>query len=241
MSENQFNLGKVIDDAMLVITQPREFYRNMRKTGGFAEPCIYLLVMAALGGVLATVLSMLGLNQVGSMSIGLVSIIVFPIMALIGSFIGALIMFVIWKLMGSEHNYEVAYRSIAYTGAIYPAVMLFSLVPYLGTIAGVCWGMYLMYIATVQVHGVAEKTAQLGIGIITFLLLMIQLSAEHTSRNLQATMESLGHDMESSAEELGKAIEAIADKDMTSEEAGRAMGEFFKGLSEALPEDIKNK
>jgi uncharacterized membrane protein YdjX (TVP38/TMEM64 family) len=43
------------------------------------------------------------------MGAGFGAIIFMPIAVAIGSFIGAAILFVIWKLMGSQEDYETAY------------------------------------------------------------------------------------------------------------------------------------
>ena len=74
-----------------------------------------------------------------------------PFFAVIGSFIGAAVMFVIWKLMGSEQNFEAAYRCVAHATAIYPVMAVVGLIPYIGTVIGVVWGFYLMYCDSTQV------------------------------------------------------------------------------------------
>ena len=47
-------------------------------------------------------------------------IIFMPIAVAIGSFIGGAILFIIWKLMGSQEDYETAYRCGAYLMALAP-------------------------------------------------------------------------------------------------------------------------
>ncbi len=103
-----FNLSKVIEDAKSVITNPVSFYRNMSKSGGFSEPIIFVIVMAVIAALLFTIFSLFGGGRMAGAGLGILVFI--PIMMLIGSFISAAIMFVIWKLMGSENNYETAYR-----------------------------------------------------------------------------------------------------------------------------------
>lgn len=57
-----------------------------------------------------------------------------PIAVAIGSFIGAAILFVIWKLMGSQEDYETAYRCGAYLMALAPITTLINVIPYAGAI-----------------------------------------------------------------------------------------------------------
>lgn len=238
-----FDLGKVIEDAKRVATGPAEFYRDMPQSGGFAEPCIFLLVMALIMGALATLLSLFGMGHIGAMAIGFGSFILFPIMAVIGSFIGALVMFVIWKLMGSAKDYEAAYRCIAYAAVIYPITPLVGWMPYLGTIITMGLGMYLMYVATIEVHQIKQQTAQTVIGVLAAVLILMQLSGEYTARNIQAQMEESAKEWQESAEKASKAFEEMSKnaEDMTPEEAGKALGEFFKGLSDAMPEEMKQQ
>lgn len=69
-ASSTFDLGKLVEDAKAVITNPVGFYRNMPKTGGYAEPVIFVLVMAAIAGLLAAVFSFIGVGQVGGMAVG---------------------------------------------------------------------------------------------------------------------------------------------------------------------------
>lgn len=250
-ASSTFDLGKLIADAKAVITNPVGFYRNMPKTGGFAEPVIFVLVMAAITGLLVAVFSMLGIGQVGGMAVGFLAIIILPIMALIGSFIGALVMFVIWKLMGSPHGFETAYRSVAYAAAIYPITFFLGLMSYIGSIIGVCWGMYLLFTASQEVHGASRQTAMIVFGVLALLVVFFQVSSEMAARKMTAKMEEFGGSMEKfgksmekmgeamensegikTAEQMGKQVEGM--EDLSPEEAGKKLGEFFKGMEQAM-------
>ncbi|MEM8496467.1 MAG: YIP1 family protein [Pseudomonadota bacterium] len=235
--DSGFDLGKVIDDAKAVLTDPAGFYHAMPTTGGFAEPAIFVAVMGAVIGVLMTLVALLGGSGLGAMAVGIGSFIMMPIMAVIGSFIAALIMFVIWKLMGSEYDYETAYRSVAYATAIYPIMGVLGLIPYIGTIVGVLWGMFLMYNASVEVHKIKAETARLVIGILAAIMLFMQVSGEIAMRKLDSEMERY----EEAAESIGKSVEGSIKElenldEMSPEEAGRKLGEFFKGMSEGMEE-----
>lgn len=237
----KFGLDTVIADAKSVITDPVGFYRAMAVSGGYAEPAIFVIVMGLVTGVMIAVLSLIGFGAAGGVAVGFAAIIMMPVMAVIGSFIAAAIMFVIWKLMGSEHNYEAAYRSVAHATAIYPIMAIVGLVPYIGTVIGVVWGFYLMYCASTEVHKIAQGKAKVVLGIIGVLVLLMQLSGEMAARALQSQMEEkfeeAGTSMEEfskSMEQLGTSMEGVNPEDMTPEEAGKAVGDFFRGMSEAI-------
>ena len=230
MSENSFSLGTVVEDAKKVITNPADFYRQMPTTGGYADPLIFVVVMAAATGLLMSVLSLIGLGGGNAMMAGgmaLAAVFVFPIFAVIGSFIGAAVIFVIWKLMGSEKNYEVAYRCAAYTAAILPIVTLLSIIPYIGTIIRTLWGSFLLYVASTEVHQLKEQTAKIVFGILAAIGVLFGISGEHASRNMQASFDR-------ATEGLPRAMKDL--ENMSAEETGEAVGDFLKGLEKAARE-----
>ena len=214
----KFDINVVIDNARRVLTNPAGYYRDMAKSGGFANPVIFVAVMAAVMGLITAILSLFS-SPVGLFAAGFAAVIIMPIAAVIGSFIGAAILFVIWKLMGSEENYETAYRCLSAATAIYPVMAVISIIPYLGTIVGVIWGTYLIIVASEIVHGRDRKTATIVFGILAVLMLIANIGSEHASRQLSEKAD----DMEKMFEDYSK---------LPPEEQGKKMGEFLKGLEE---------
>lgn len=215
----RFDIGQVVEQAKSVITNPVGYFQTMPKSGGYANPVIFVAVMGAIMGLVSAVISLFG-SPVGMLAAGLGAIIIMPIFAVIGAFIGAAILFVIWKLMGSEENYETAFRCQASIAAIYPITALLAIVPYLGTIIAIAWGAFLLIEASVSVHGRPRRTAQIVFGILAVLMIFSNIASERAARQMEARWA-----------EAGKEFEGI--EDMSPEEAGRKMGEFFKGLEEA--------
>lgn len=237
----KFGIDTVIADAKTVITDPVGFYRSMATSGGYAEPAIFVIVMGLVLAVLTAIFSLIGFGAKGAIAAGFFGVIFLPVFAVIGSFIGAAVMFVIWKLMGSEQNFEAAYRSVAHATAIYPVMAVVGLVPYIGTVIGVVWGFYLMFCASTQVHKIAAGKAKVVLGVIGVIVLLMQLSGEMATRALQskaevhmeeaeASMEAFGKSME----KLGTSMEGVSTEDMTPEEAGKAVGDFFRGMNDAI-------
>lgn len=217
---SQFDINKVIADAKTVITNPAGYYRDMPRTGGYVEPLIFIAVMAVAMGVISAVLSLVG--GMGAMMVGgLAAVIIMPIWAIIGAFIGAAILFVIWKLMGSEQSYETAFRCLAAATAVYPIMAVLSIIPYLGAVIGVVWMSYLMIEASVGVHGRNRKTATIVFGIIGALLVISNLGSEYAARN-----------MADRADEYSRMMQEY--EQMSPDEAGRKMGEFLKGFEDAV-------
>ena len=229
-SSSGFDLGTVIAQAKQVITDPGTFYRNMPKSGGFGEPLIFVIVMGALAAAIYGVLSIIGLTGAGAAGLG--AIIVAPIALSIGSFISAAILFVIWKLMGSPHDYQTAYRCVAYATAILPVVAIVSIIPYLGTVVRTAWGVWLVITASTEVHGRSKQTATLVFGILGVIGLLSGLSGEYAQRELQEKLARHAEQMEERFQSLEK-MGLGEDGEVDPEKMGRALGEFMQGMQQA--------
>ena len=222
------SLATILDSAKRVITDPAGFYRSMPQDGGFVAPVIFVLVMAVISGLIVAILTLPTGLGAGAAPVGFMALVMLPIMALIGSFIGAAIMFVIWKLMGSDRGFETAYRCVAYAAAIMPITVLLAAIPYLGSIVKVLWSFFLMYVASIEAHGIKARTAAIVFGVLGALMLLLNLSAERAAMQMAEQMGELGSQMEG----LGGSLEGI--EEMSPEEAGKAVGEFMKGLEGAV-------
>ncbi|MFN2329255.1 MAG: YIP1 family protein [Chromatocurvus sp.] len=221
MSENTaFNPDVIIGKVKWVIMDPRGYFQQMPRSGGYVEPMVFIAIMAAVLGVISAVWALFGATT-GVVAGGFFAALIFtPIAAVIGAFIGAAILFVIWKLMGSDENYETAFRCQSSVAAIYPIVGIVSIVPYVGNILAIAWGAFLMIEASVQVHGRSRKLATTVFGILAVLMILSNTAGERASRNMAERMENMGTQFEGYEE-------------MSPEEAGRKMGEFLRGMEEA--------
>lgn len=157
------------DLAIKLIVKPVDFFKTMPKIGGLIDPLIYVVMTALLGVVLSAVESAVsygaGVHDLAMLAIWL---IIVPLIAAIMSFFVAGICFAIWSFMGSNESYETSYRCLAYMHILMPITILLSIVPYLGLL-GFAWWLYLMVIATREVHKVSIKPALVIFGIIAAL------------------------------------------------------------------------
>jgi hypothetical protein len=172
------SLSAIIKKALVILKNPILFYREMPKSGGYLEPVLFVTVMAVIVGLLMTVFSIFGLGIMGGMALGINTILFTTVMSIISSFIGAVILYFIWKLMGSNESYETSYRCIAYASVVYPLVALLGSIPYLSSVVSVLFGTYLMIIASVEVHHIKQKTAYIVFCIIGIIGLLSNISNE---------------------------------------------------------------
>ena len=187
--KEEINLAAIPQTAIRIITSPTAFYREMPKSGGFMEPLIFAVVMGGIAGIIQTIFNFILYFSATSFTVKIMSLIMMPIFIAIGSFIGAAILFVIWKLMGSQESYETSYRCAAYLSAVTPITTIIGLIPYLGMVISVLIGLLYIVIASVEVHAIAAKKAWLVFGIIAAVLCLGSLSAAYKARQFAGQAE----------------------------------------------------
>jgi len=227
MEGKSIDFAAIPQTAVKVLTSPPEFFRQMPKTGGFVEPLVFMIAMGVAAGLLGSILAVLRLQLGTGMAMGVGSVIIMPIMIAIFGFVGAAILFLIWKLMGSQESYETAYRCGAYIGVLTPISVLLHLIPYLGGAASVLLMTFFLVIASVAVHNIPSQKAWLVFGIIGGLLVLFSVSAEMTARRIgkeavrfRQEAEEAAKTMQKQAEQLQKQSEQLQKQ---AEEASRAM------------------
>jgi len=182
--------------AIKVITNPVGFYQEMPKSGGLIHPLIFMAALALVASVLSAILSVVGLGAAGAMAGGLTAIILIPIFVVIFGFIGAAIAHVIWKMMGSQEDFETAFRCVAYTAAIAPLTALLSIIPYIGSLVSALWPMALLAIASIHVHRRNNQTSWVVFGAIGIILALLSVNGERSSRQMIDSLEDFQKLME---------------------------------------------
>ncbi len=188
--------------AISVITNPVGFFQRMPKTGGFLEPLIFTVAMGVVTGVLNVILSIFHLSYAGSFGMALFSIILAPIFIGVFSFIGGGILFIIWKIMGSQESYETAYRCGAYVAAISPITTILNIIPYAGSAISLLWTAFLLVIASSEVHDIKRKTAWIVFGIIFVIFLIMSISSQYAARKMANRMVEFQQDMQKRMQDL---------------------------------------
>lgn len=175
-SQTNAFLDQIYTPAITVILQPERFYSSdMSKTGGYAKPLIFMMVLAAMTALVMILTSLIGLGSIGMMAMGMTGIVILPVMVAIFGFIGAAIAFVIWKLMGSNENFETAYRCVAYSYAYAPVAALFMGIPFIGALVSSLWPMALLAIASIHVHSCSKNVSWGVFGALGLLMLLMSI------------------------------------------------------------------
>jgi len=215
----QQQITSVVNTMVSVITNPVAFFKALPKTGGFVDPTIFLVAMGLVGGVVQIVLSFFGMGLAASFFMALTFLIIIPLASVLFGFVGAAILYVIWKVMGSREDFPTAFRCVAYASAISPITTFLNLVPYMGSLLAIGWMTYLLVICSIEVHDLMAKPCWIVFGTLAAILALATVSSQYTARKFAREMDDISRRM-------GKIEE------MTPEEAGRKVGEFMKGLQQ---------
>jgi len=201
MEVKDINFAAMPQTAVKVVTAPADFFKSMPKTGGFIEPLVFAAIMAVIAGIIQALINIFGLSYAHVGFVESLGMIIFvPVFAVIGSFIGAAIIYAIWKLMGSPQNYETSYRCAAYLMALAPIVAIISIIPYVGGIINMAIYVYYLVIASTQVHNISSQKAWRVFGIIGAIFALIGITAEYKARSMAPTAEQYRR----TAEEINK-------------------------------------
>lgn len=171
----------------------------MPTSGGLGEPVIKALVYGTLAGIISLFWSLIGFGSVGGMgamfggAIGFMVLIWSIIGAIIGLFIGGVVMLVISAICGGNTDYEANVRVTAslmvlspiqaFLGFFYGIGLTF------GSLIGILvnsYGLYLLYIAVVQTLKGKESTAKVVSLVLTALVVLsifVGRSATRFTRN----------------------------------------------------------
>lgn len=171
-----------IDTWKEVILRPSDFYRNMPKTGGYADPLTFAAINFILYGLLtALIAGLFGRGMYGGMYDGMyggfrglgfltiiTNVIIIPFAGIISLFIESAILYIIYKVLGGKGSYEGTVRFISYA----TAVLLLSWIPFLGWVFGI-YGIYLYILGGMNVHDVSMVKSTIAVLLPTFLAILL--------------------------------------------------------------------
>jgi hypothetical protein len=185
MAESAFNLNKFIQDSWQTLQAPKAYFSSMPKKGGYIEPIIKTAIYGLVAGIISYIWALLHLGGAGMMagSGSAIMIIYWLIFAIIGLFIGGIILLILSAICGGNTDYETNVRVEAALMILLPVNALLSFTMgiyyYLGVIVGVLvalYGVWLLYNALISALGAKEGPAKIVAIIIAILPVLALLS-----------------------------------------------------------------
>lgn len=190
MAESIRPTSNIISTAVQVISNPRRFFSSMPREGGFKEPMTFFFSMAAIGWLINLIGTTLILGKSSIISF-LVMAVVGPAILFVSGFLGALILHIIWQILGSNASYETSYRTLAYATGISPLTSLISFIPVVGVPFSIAWAIFLLIIGSIEVHKVKNSLAWAVWGVLGLFLIVstvvVQLNFHKNMTELRAS------------------------------------------------------
>jgi len=159
-----------------VVLQPVEFFRGIQRRGDFINPLVFAIICYEVFTILTGLLALAGIGTPRGFGEFIVSLILAPILAAIGLFIGAGILHLLVMLIVGSGNsgFEATFR----VGAYAAVTSLVSWIPFIGFIASL-YGIYLAIVGVREVHATTAGKAALVVLIpaaVVILLVLILLA-----------------------------------------------------------------
>lgn len=225
----QAEISGAFDTALRVLSDPKAFYAALPREGGLARPATFAGIMLVVTAVIHAVLGLVGLLPFGFIA----ALFLTPIFGVIGLAIGAVILFLVSKVLGGEPTFESSLRIVCYASAIYPIQAVFNVVPYASLLAS-AYGMYVVIVGTIAVNRVPEQMGWIVLGGIAVVLILLSLTATIAARRVQPVVDDWSKRLEKSAAEMEKATdEAAPHLQKGAEELGKAAEQWAEEMQKA--------
>jgi hypothetical protein len=162
-----------IASVQAVVLRPVEFFRGILRQGDLINPLIFAIICYEVSAILGGLLRLVGIGATNT-GVGafLSSIILAPILAAIGLFIGAGILHLLVMLIVGSRNsgFEATFR----VGAYAAVTSLVSWIPFIGGILSL-YGIYLAIVGIREMHNTTTGKAALVVLIPAAVVLLLFL------------------------------------------------------------------
>ncbi|HIE31509.1 MAG TPA: hypothetical protein EYP67_03890 [Methanosarcinales archaeon] len=146
-----------------VITTPSDFFRQMPTSGGYEEPLKFVVINYLIAGIGTALITFGSLFS---------AVIAAPIFGIVWMFIGGLIFYICFKIVGGSGSYEGTVRIVSYASA----VTAVSWIPIVGWIIGL-YAIYLAIIGGTFVHNLTTVKSAIAVFIPVIILLILGILA----------------------------------------------------------------
>ncbi len=211
MENNAFDFKKFIEDSKQALLNPKDYFSSMTPAGGMGVPVIKALLYGVVAGILNLLWSLLNISPVTGGVFGIVALIWSVVGALIGLFLGAVIILLLVAIAGGKTDFEPTVHVSAALLVIMPVsafMNIFSGIHFiLGTLLSLAVNLYALWMLfnamTLTLNSKVEtsKIIMYVLGGILILFTLIAFGTRRVSRDFMRDVEryqmDFGHIKES--------------------------------------------
>lgn len=200
MSNEKIDLNKILKDSMETLLNPKEYFASMSLSGGFVEPLVKAAIYGTIAGLFSLLWSLLGFTAMGAGMwggvVGFMSLIWAIIGAVIGVFIGGIVVLVVSAICGGNTDFEASLRVSASLMVIYPisaCLAFFYAINFtLGGLVGLVvnlFGLYLLYEAIIKALKGKESSMKIVLIVLAVIVMLGFFQGRRASSKLMDLTE----------------------------------------------------
>ena len=202
MSESSsFDFNAFIQESKETLLNPKSYFPSMKLTGGMAEPLIKAVIYGAIAGILAFLWGVIGLGGVAGIfgaGIGSMALVWTVVGALIGLFIGAVILLIISSICKGNTDFEANMRVVAAVMVVMPINALLGFTMGINTVFGAIislgvnlYALYLLYHGLTGALKANQGTAKIVMYVLAALLLIFTLAGLGARNRMSKIMNDI--------------------------------------------------
>lgn len=202
MSNGNFDLNEFVKESKDVLVNP-SYFSTMKTSGGMTEPLIKAVIYGAIAGLISFIWSLLNLGAVSTgfgSAIGIMAFIWAVIGAIIGLFIGGVILLVISAICKGSTDFEANVRVTSAVMVMMPISAFFGFASginlYLGLVVGVAvavFSLWLVYKGLVQALKSQPETTRIVTYILVAIFVLFMVLAMGTKRKADQLMRNFNN------------------------------------------------
>ncbi len=202
MSESSsFDFNAFIQESKETLLNPKSYFPSMKLTGGMAEPLIKAVIYGAIAGILAFLWGVIGLGGVAGIfgaGIGAMALVWTVVGALIGLFIGAVILLIISSICKGSTDFEANMRVVAAVMVVMPINALLGFTTGINSVFGAIislgvnlYALYLLYHGVTGALKANQGTAKIVMYVLAALLLIFTLAGLGARNRMSKIMNDI--------------------------------------------------
>jgi len=196
-----FDLNAFIKESKETLLNPKAYFSSMKTSGGMGEPVLKALIYSVIAGVIVFLWGIIGISgQAGifGAGIGVMALIWTIIGAMIGLFIGAVIVLIISALCKGNTDFEACLRVVASLMVLFPVTAILGFItgisPVIGSIIALCvnlYGLYLLYYGLTEALKANPATTKIVMYVLAVLLVIFMIAGLSARKKLNNYMDDL--------------------------------------------------
>jgi hypothetical protein len=199
MNNGTFDFNAFLKESKEVLLSPKAYFSTMKLAGGMTEPLIKAVIYGAIAGAFAFIWNLLKIGAVsGGLfggAVGVMAFFAYIFFAVIGLFIGAVILLVISSICKGSTDFEANVRVSAAVLVIMPVSAFFGFAGhfniYLGVIISMIinlFALWLIYNALIEALKTKPETTKIVGYVLAVIFILMMLGGIFAARKANQFM-----------------------------------------------------